>query len=769
MAKRWVCLLLCLAFAVTSRAQSNLSTLGDLLGALSERGYRIVYSDSSVPLQQPLQQPLSGADVSLDSLRDVLQVLDLELRPVDGAWVIVRAEDEPPAEPSARVDDPPVLETVIVTGTLHRFPAGGTAASRFSFKAQDLSRLPSLASDALRASLRVPGVSSVGVSARPRVRGGLPDEVLVIQDGVELLEPFHLADYHSAYSAIDYRTVESLDFYTGGFPSRYGNRMSGVMDIRQQWQEEQYHTDLGVSSFANFVHHRGTFGEQHPGGWLFSWRQGDLSDLTDYIETRSGQPRYRDAGLRGSVDVSPQWSLSGGFVYSEDDIDFSDEEEAAASEVDMRYAWVGTDLSLQEHLESRFTLSWLSLDRRRFQASFEQPDPEDPEPQDPEKGGFLDHRQEVERLALRNDWSLLRGDWLWEAGWQADYSRADYRHQSLFNRGELADLLGSEREVDRSLRVRPSGWAGGLYLQTQWPLVPGLIVQPSLRWDRQDYYQNGGSDSQFSPRLGLRWELGDQLHLSLSLGRFHQPEAINELQVLDGVTEFFPAQESDQAVLGLYWGHGRVAFNVELYQKRYREQKDRFENIFNPFVLLPELEPDRVALSPDRARARGLDIDTALELTPSLTAVLRYSYMDASDRIDGRWVDRRWSQEQTVNAGIGWERDGFSIGLALTWHSGWRSSELPAFVSEDTEIPVASVLNNTQLREYFSLDLGVSKSWEIGPTRLKLYTDISNLTDRKNQAGIDFDIEEVDGGYLLLQDPETLLPRVVSVGATLSF
>ena len=28
------------------------------------------------------------------------------------------------------------------------------------------------------------------------------------------MEPFHLADYHSAYSAIDYHTIESLDVTT---------------------------------------------------------------------------------------------------------------------------------------------------------------------------------------------------------------------------------------------------------------------------------------------------------------------------------------------------------------------------------------------------------------------------------------------------------------------------------------------------------------------------------------------------------------------------
>ena len=50
--------------------------------------------------------------------------------------------------------------------------------------AEELSAVPTLAGDAMRVTNRLPGVSSVGASARPRVRGGLQDELLVVVDGV---------------------------------------------------------------------------------------------------------------------------------------------------------------------------------------------------------------------------------------------------------------------------------------------------------------------------------------------------------------------------------------------------------------------------------------------------------------------------------------------------------------------------------------------------------------------------------------------------------
>jgi outer membrane receptor protein involved in Fe transport len=748
-----------LAVMSGSWAQSRQMALGELIAALQGRGYSILYSSALVPADHAV----SVDSIDLDSLRGALLELDLVLLRQDEVWVIARAEapDPPPLEKV----ELPVLETVIVTGSLHRLPYIGATQSAYSFTPEDLALVPTLGSDAIRATLRLPGVSSVGVSAKPRIRGGLQDELLVIQDNVELLEPFHLADYHSAYSAIDYHTIESLDVYTGGFPSRYGNRMSGVMDIRNQWQDDDYNTDIGVSSFANFLHTRGEFGSQRPGSWLLSLREGDLTDLTDYIDTRAGDPKYKDAAARVSFELSETLSMSAGLVYAEDDIVFDDEEEAASSQIDTVYAWLGADWLLSPKLGSRFTLSWLDFSRDKRQASFEEDE------EDPGKGGFLDHQQDINRIALRNDWSAFESGRHWEFGWQLEYHDGEYDHRSLIDRGELAEILGTESEIERDIHVAPDGWSGGGYLQLEWDANERLIIQPSLRWDFQNYYLESGSEQQISPRLGIAYQLSSASRLRLSAGRFHQQEAVHELQVIDGITHFFAPQYSDQVVLGLDWSgfQGDLELVAEIYYKRYGDQKGRYENIFNPFVLLPEMEPDRVGLFPDKAIARGFDLDARFALAEPLSGFFRYSYMDAEDRIKGEWADRRWSQQHTVNTGLIWQGESFSLSLAATWHSGWRTTVLPPYVPEDTVIPVEHVLNNTELDDYFSLDFGIRKHWEIGATRVEVYADIINITDHRNLAGIDFDVEEVEGGYELAQDFETLLGRVPSVGITLSF
>jgi len=760
MVMRWFVGAVLLLTALSGYGQGREITLLSLIEELGARGYQILYSNSVVQTSLTVYVE----EIELEELRRALQSQGLILQQREGIWLISPgAESEAPPPADQEFPDSALLETVIVTGTRHRFPCTNLTSSSHSFRPADMTTVPSLGSDAMRVALRLPGMSSVGVSAKPRIRGGLQDELLVMQDGVELLEPFHLADYHSAYSAIDYRTIESLDIYTGGFPSRYGNRMSGVMDISNNWEEGDYNTDLGVSSFANFINTRGQFGQERPTSWSLSLREGDLSDLTDYIQTRSGKPEYLDVAARINIAMSNTMNLTFGAVHAEDDVLFEDEEERASSQIDTDYAWMGIDWLPSDTLRSRLTLSWLDFQREKLLGSFEIDE------EDEDKGGVLDHRQDVQRVAVRNDYAaIVKGQFL-EFGWQAEYNKGEYRHMSRIDRGELADIIGTEREVARDIHLKPKGWSGGTYIQAEWDITPRFLLQPSLRWDYQDYYLDGGSEQQISPRLGMAYELTDETRLRLSLGRFYQPESIQELQVLDGITHFFPPQHSDQVVAGLEWQLQRLRFVGELYYKRYDEQKGRFENMFNPFVLLPEMEPDRVGLLPSKALAQGLDLDFKYEFLPELNGHFRYSYMEADDRINGEWIPRRWSQQNTVNAGLVWQKDSFSLSLAITWHSGWRSSELPTFVPEDTVIPLERSLNNVELKDYFSLDIGARKYWDIGRTRLQVYADISNLTDRSNAAGIDYDLEEVEGGYELIQDHENLLKRVPSVGITLSF
>src|SRR6056297_2584511 len=126
---------------------------------------------------------------------------------------------------------PRTLPDLVVTSSLHRLVYESPGSHTFLDR-ERLLDLPNLADDPLRAGERLPGVAGGGLSARAHVRGGEENETLVLFDGLRLYEPFHLKDFHNAVSMLDMQAVGGIDYYSGGFPARYGDRMSAVMDIR---------------------------------------------------------------------------------------------------------------------------------------------------------------------------------------------------------------------------------------------------------------------------------------------------------------------------------------------------------------------------------------------------------------------------------------------------------------------------------------------------------------------------------------------------------
>ena len=61
------------------------------------------------------------------------------------------------------------------------------------------------------------------------VHGGNNDENLFLIDGSPLYQVNHALGLFSAFNS---DVVKNIDFYKGGFPARYGGRLSSVVDVR---------------------------------------------------------------------------------------------------------------------------------------------------------------------------------------------------------------------------------------------------------------------------------------------------------------------------------------------------------------------------------------------------------------------------------------------------------------------------------------------------------------------------------------------------------
>ncbi|MGB0932934.1 MAG: TonB-dependent receptor [Lishizhenia sp.] len=94
-----------------------------------------------------------------------------------------------------------------------------------------LERLPSFGAenDIISAFAVTPGVVTTGdQGGQIYVRGGTPIQNKILLDGMTIYNPFHSIGFFSVFET---ELVKSADIYTGGFDSRYGGRVSSIMDI----------------------------------------------------------------------------------------------------------------------------------------------------------------------------------------------------------------------------------------------------------------------------------------------------------------------------------------------------------------------------------------------------------------------------------------------------------------------------------------------------------------------------------------------------------
>ena len=86
--------------------------------------------------------------------------------------------------------------------------------------------------DPLRNVQLLPGVQSGGEGQTGLyVRGGGPDENLILLDGVPLYNINHMGGMFSVFNA---DAIKNVTLYKGNFPSRFGGRLSSVIDVRQK-------------------------------------------------------------------------------------------------------------------------------------------------------------------------------------------------------------------------------------------------------------------------------------------------------------------------------------------------------------------------------------------------------------------------------------------------------------------------------------------------------------------------------------------------------
>ncbi|MEM9837173.1 MAG: TonB-dependent receptor, partial [Bacteroidota bacterium] len=400
-----------------------------------------------------------------------------------------------------------LLETVTVSAnselSSQQFRNGVTTLS-----ALDIQRTPVLLGekDILKSLQLLPGVSN------PRegfgglfVRGGSPDQNLILLDDAPVYNAFHLFGFLSVFNP---DAVRHVALHKGVFPARYGGRLSSVLDLRmKEGNREGFHGSGGIGLIAARVNLEGPIGKSKKFSYLLSGRRSYVDLLLGLLgdESEKNVIAFHDgnAKINFKPDDRNTFFLSSytgrdRFVFANN---FDDQQ------LEDGFSWGNTTFTLRwAHQLSDQAFLKTTLLRSDF--NFEQ------YTEDIQDGIRFANRVEngIRNLGAKMDLDLaLTSEHQLKAG------AAVTEHTFISAVAALQEV-----SLDSFALATPQNTAQeyAVYLEDSWSITPNWRVNLGLRWNgfatEDQFYQN------IEPRIFSQWQLGKTTALRAGYLRSNQ-------------------------------------------------------------------------------------------------------------------------------------------------------------------------------------------------------------------------------------------------------
>ena len=636
------------------------------------------------------------------------------------------------------------LKEIVVTPSQFTI-MGDVPPSRQTLSHEDI-QIMAWGEDTYRAIARLPGISSSDFSAKFTVRGGEHDQVLVLIDGLELYEPFHLKDIEGgALSIVDVEAVEGIDLLTGGFTAEYGDRMSGVFNMKlKRATEGRRRSALGISFMNARAMSEGTFSNNR-GAWLFSARRGYLDIVLDLMgEENQPSPTYYDILGKTEYRLSDIHTLSANLLHAGDRVSFTeDDDDVDDTAYDNTFGWL-TLLSVpNKNLFVRTVGSYTSLTSRREGIGYLG-----------DNSGLdftvLDERH-FNVFGLKQDWNLGVSDRLvlkW--GFDLKGLNGDYDYDSVKYLYRDASL---DSEDVTSVDINPSGSRISAYVAPRVSIFSPLTAELGLRYDRTSY----ADDLLYSPRFNIVYALGEGTFLRGGWGYFYQSEGIHQIRVEEGEDSFHPASLAEHWVAGFeHLFKNGLHLRLEGYHKRLSDLRPDFRNWSNDIEFFPELQYDRFRLNVKSARAKGIETYLKYDRGGKWSWWASYGLAKVVEDIeslefegivyteDAGEYPGKYDQRHTIYFDLNFRPNrNWHFNLSWQYHTGWpytsriiKSEQLPdgsTVYYETTEN-----FNGATYPSYHRLDLKINRHFYTSRGRISAFLTLINVYDHGNVRNTDF-------------------------------
>lgn len=189
-------------------------------------------------------------------------------------------------------------EEVVVTATRRESNVNNAQMGKVNLPIEQIRSVPAFLGevDLLKVVQLIPGVRNAGEgSAGIYVRGGGPDQNLIMLDDAVVYNTGHLFGFFSIFNA---DAIKNVSLIKGGMPAAYGGRLSSVLDVAmKEGNNKNYQAEGGIGLIAS----------------RFSVQGPLKKDKASFIV--SGRRTYVDALVKPFVKKTSQFYGSGYYFY----------------------------------------------------------------------------------------------------------------------------------------------------------------------------------------------------------------------------------------------------------------------------------------------------------------------------------------------------------------------------------------------------------------------------------------------------------------------
>lgn len=633
------------------------------------------------------------------------------------------------------------LTEVIVQASSLREKFHSSNTSVESIDARDAQIIPALFGevDIIKTLQLKPGILSGSEgNSNLYVRGGNSDQNLVLLDGINIYNPSHLFGFFSTFNN---DALHSVDIYKGGFPAKYGGRLSSVIDVQTKTPNNKKLSGAGgLGLISSRLLLEGPLFSENV-SFLISGRRTYVDVFTEMVnkskrdnENYNPIPQYRFYDLNGKLTarLSPSDMLTFSGYMGADVFGFKNELFHLDFDWGNRAGSVEWSHSFSKRLFSKKTL--FATDYNYLIVS----DMED---------FHFDLGSRIRDRGFR--WDLTYdspGGHFIQAGAQWVH------HQFRLGRIKAGSITD---DYDFSSGTDPAGQEWSLFAGDQFSPIESLKLNLGLRYS--GFYSNSRTYHRLEPRIALNAILSDRWSFKSSYARMSQFVHLVSntgfslpTDLWYPTTEKVKPQSSDQVVLGLnYLINSSLMLTNEYYYKSMDHQielKDHAQ-IFSNDNLEDEF-------TFGRGYAYGTELGIE-KTTGALTGWIGYTLAwvrrgDFEDLEGGRYFPPRYDRRHDVSIVSTYAlNDKWSFSATFVYGTGDKAW-LPAgrIYLQDIDrlnsfpvVPVYQERNTVTLPGYHRMDLSIVRSFEASWGSHDLNLSFYNLYNRRNPYFLYLDAE----------------------------